>query len=243
MAKTTLTRLLNPEITKLLSPWNAPTPRVFSNASAADWKTASTVIDRCLSNEQKAQVVWGNEYDWDDGAEADIIVLLGGDLEVWNDRLDAAFACYQQGRARKILVTGAVQRRTDRGMEAEAVALSRRLQERGVPEADIIIDAEARTTQENMIYSALKIYRTLSWDWARRIIVVTSRSHMRRSLELARIFLPGFTRVVGAASTNPKEFAPECFRQPFYAGRMTAETVLLWQLAASGQIADITLDV
>ena len=73
---------------------------------------------------------------------------------------------------------------------SEANFMKRLLIENGVPEEAIILENEARTTKENMIYGTLQINRKLKFEKVDHVIIVTSRSHMKRSIALAKAFLP-----------------------------------------------------
>lgn len=190
-----------------------------------------------LTREQKASIIYNFPAPADE--PADVAILLGGDLEVWEERLEAALEVYRRGLAPKMVVTGAVKRHLPEGDAVEAIALTERLVKAGVPESAILIEPEALTTQENMIYASLQIYRRLTWEKARKIIIITSQTHMRRSLALAREFLPNITAIAGYPSHKAEEMPPLCFGHPFYGMRVNVEIMLLHQLITTGQIPDI----
>lgn len=203
--------------------------------SELTWESLDT-----LTFEQKYLAVHGTVRD--DGVKSDLIILLGGDLCVWDDRIETAARLFHEGRAKKVLITGCVVRNTeDQGPIIEAFGMANRLEKLGVPREAMILEPEARTTQENFIYGALLIYRHIGFDKVRDVTVVTSYSHMRRSLALARLFLPDFVTVHGAPSVNPQEYAPLCEDHPHYSFRVHEELRLLHILVRSGQIADIEI--
>ena len=68
--------------------------------------------------------------------------------------------------------------------------MARVLRENGVPEEAIILDNMARTTVENMLCGAIAIHRKLRFSKTNSVIIVTSVEHMRRSLGLAKAYLP-----------------------------------------------------
>jgi hypothetical protein len=178
----------------------------------------------------------------DDGAKGDISLLLGGDLCVWDERIAKAVQLYRAGRAPKILVTGCVVRHIEgEGDIVEAYGIAARLEKLGVPKEDIIIEPQARTTDENMMFANILMYRLFTYHHLRDVLLVTSYSHMRRSLYLASLFLPPFLRVHGCPSERAEEYAPLCEGHPHYNFRVHEELRLLHILVHTNQIPDIEI--
>ncbi|MFA5938249.1 MAG: YdcF family protein [Sinimarinibacterium sp.] len=126
---------------------------------------------------------------------ADAILLLGGgiepaspplrpdfDVSAAGDRILYAAQLYRAGKAPRILVTGGRLPWTA-GAASEADAMQQMLVRLGVPDAAILREDRARTTRENMRYSAQK----LSQLKAQRVLLVTSAMHMPRAMVNARI--------------------------------------------------------
>ena len=176
----------------------------------------------------------------DDGANGDLILLLGGELIVWDERIKKAAELYHAGRASKILITGSVVRHIEgEGDIVEAYGMGARLEKLGVPHDALIFEPEALTTEENMIYGVLQMYRNLGLGNVRDVLLVTSYSHMLRSLHLAYALMPPYIRVHGCPSENPEEYAPLCEQHHHYNRRVHIELGLLHRLVHSGQIPDI----
>jgi len=120
--------------------------------------------------------------------EADAIVLLGGamrgdtylgalpDLNHHADRLVHAVALYKAGKAPVILVTGG----GVEGARTEAQQMRDLLGVMGVPAEDILLERASRNTHDNAVNSA----QLLRAKGMKRILLVTSAYHMRRSLAL-----------------------------------------------------------
>lgn len=195
-----------------------------------------------LSFEKKYEIVHSG-FESDDSA-SDVILLLGGPLEAWDDRIAAAYNLWKKSGAKKVIISGSVYRDTqDQGRIVEAQGMANRLVKMGMPR-DIIIQEElARTTQENMIYGALEIYRNLSFeqDKVKSVTIVTSFSHMRRSLQLAKSFLPYFVEIKGYPGQEIHERLPVCETIPFYNGRVHEELRLMYILIKTGQMEDIEI--
>ena len=109
-------------------------------------------------------------------------------------RLDHALLLFREGRAPLIAVSGG-KRPGDRYTEAEA---SRRyLRARGVPEARILLEATGASTWE----SVANLSPVLRSEGARKVIVVTDRYHLQRTLLSVREV--GFSAIGSATRTSP----------------------------------------
>ncbi len=138
--------------------------------------------------EEKWQIVCGDIKD--DGAATPVALLLGTNPDKAIERAKAAAELYRAGRVEHIVPSGGVEWEYEGKMISEANLMARVLQESGVPAEAIILENEARTTKENMIYGTLQINRALSFEKINKVTVVTSIEHMKRSLVLAKTLLP-----------------------------------------------------
>ena len=141
-----------------------------------------------LSPLQKWEILCGEIRD--EGASAEVALLLGTAPSRATVRARAAAELYRAGRVRYIVASGGVRWDCDGEQLSEAELMARVLREQGVPEDAILIDNEARTTVENMLCGALVIQRALRFSRVERVIIVTTVEHMRRSLALAKAYLP-----------------------------------------------------
>lgn len=180
-----------------------------------------------LSDEQKSRIVFSDVED--DGLCYDAVLVLGGRL--CEERADAAAALHHAGRTPYLMPTGGVE--WDRGgrMISEACYLAELLQARGVPEEAIILENEARTTKENMIYGTLQIQRRLRIERVKRVCIVTSDWHLKRSVGLARLLLPRTVEVSGYAAHGHDEDMRRHY--------IDRELPLLKKLVNDGLIGDI----
>jgi vancomycin permeability regulator SanA len=164
-----------------------------------------------LSNIEKETLMgWSREKKWnfvcgavrDDGETGDVALLLGTKPAWVKERILAAARLYHAGRVRYIVPSGGVEWDTDGEMLSEALYMKRILLAEGVPEEAIILENEATTTKENMIYGALQINRKTKFYDTKRIVIVTSVNHMQRSLALAHAFLPAFCQISAYPATE-----------------------------------------
>ena len=182
-----------------------------------------------LTAAQKAAIVFLPPTEEDDGLTCDAALVLGGRL--CEERADAAAALYHAGRTPYLMPTGGVEWARDGEMISEAHYLSRLLQARGVPSSAILLENEARTTKENMIYCTLQLQRHLHIENVKRVCVVTSDWHLKRSVGLARLLLPRTVAVSGYAAHGRDE--------AMRAHYIDRELPLLKKLADDGLIEDI----
>ena len=143
-------------------------------------------------------LAWAPEKKWkfvcdgvkDDGETAEVALLLGTRHERSVERAVAAAELYLSGRVGKVVASGGVEWEYNGEMLSEAEFMKRIMVGQGVPEEDILLDNEARTTIENMICGTLVMARDKKLIFANKVIIVTSQAHMKRSLALAKALLP-----------------------------------------------------
>lgn len=190
-----------------------------------------------LTDAQVSTIVYG---DWqDDGGMADVALLLGGHSAVCAERANAAAQLYHSGRVRYIMPTGGVEWESEYGKHSECKLLHRFLLEEGVPEEAILPENEATTTVENMICCTLQMYRRLNIYAIKRVYVVTSACHLRRSLAHAKNFLPRQIEVAGFCIPRAESDKEHWFSDPFHAPRTRRELPFIKNLVDRGYMADI----
>lgn len=193
-----------------------------------------------LRDEQKTKIIFGNLED--DGGKGEFVVLLGGRLPYLAERVDAAAGLYHAGRVSLVVPSGGVKWEHEDGEITEAEYMKGLLLERGVPEEAIVMENEATTTKENMIYATLQMNRKLGLPAMRRAYVATSQSHMRRALRYAEIFFPSTVEVAPCAAIGGVD-AKDCWYKT-EAGRERAERelYLIKKQVDLGILEDIDLD-
>ena len=142
----------------------------------------------------------------DDRASAEAALLLGSLTERAVERAKGAAALYHAGRVSKIIPTGAPLWPFEGGSYSEAEIMARVLMREGVPKDAIVLEEQAETTQENMICGMLQIMRTFG-RVPGGVIIVTSVTHMARSLALARELLPRKMQISGYPTYPEQPFA------------------------------------
>ncbi len=152
----------------------------------------------------------------EDAPTADAIVLLGGGMgsntnvypyaEMWNgaDRVWHAARLYKAGKAPLIVPTG-------RGEQESTVPLLRDL---GVPESAIVVEKEARNTEENARFVEKILEPRNTQNTRKRVLLVTSAWHMRRSVLMYRRYAPSLEIIPAAADyeATVNTSHPFCFK-------------------------------
>lgn len=122
-----------------------------------------------------------------DSAEADVIILLGGDValplsprlasEIHGNRTLHAFRLFRAGKAPYLLITGG-NAFPQEGVHPEAHYTAQILKEWGVPAEALIIEQRSRNTRQNAVASSELIKKR----GFKRVLLVTSALHMPRAV-------------------------------------------------------------
>lgn len=95
------------------------------------------------------------------------------------DRITHALQLYNEGKIKKILITGG-QGLNPVNPQSEAEVLKRFLLMTGVPEVDVMIEDQSKNTRENALFTK-KFLEEKGIDTSQEFILVTSAFHMKRS--------------------------------------------------------------
>ena len=137
----------------------------------------------------------------EDAPKADAIVLLGGGMgsntnvypyaEMWSgaDRVWHAARLYKAGKAPIVIPSGTGERESSLPL----------LLDLGVPESAIVIEDKARNTEENAKFVERILEPRNTQNTRKRVLLVTSAWHMRRSVLMYRRYAPSLEIVPAAA--------------------------------------------
>ncbi|SDN70856.1 DUF218 domain-containing protein [Paenibacillus sp. yr247] len=139
-----------------------------------------------LTKEQIAKLIF--EGIGDDGQSGDCIFVFGSNKSI-KYRVPKAVELYKNGRAPKLLFSGGTVWE-GQSNKAEALVMMEKAIELGVPDEDILIEKESKHTKENVISSLMILDRAFMLHNLRRILVVTSTYHMRRSYLTLKTYMP-----------------------------------------------------
>ena len=124
----------------------------------------------------------------DKGESADSIIVLGS-RSACEYRVPVAVNAYLQGRADNIIMCGGKIINTSEDI-SEAELMYKRAIESGVPENKIIVEKKSLNTVENILCALVELQRLMWLNNVKRVLLVTTSFHMRRSLEIAKYLFP-----------------------------------------------------
>ncbi len=178
----------------------------------------------------------------DTGDSCEYALLLGTSLLEAEQRALHAAKLYREGRIRYIIPSGGVTWDNNGEEISECDFMTRILRENDVPDSAIIPENEATTTRENMIYGTLWLNRKSKLLDVDKIMIITSVQHMKRSIALAKCFLPRKISVIGSPVplSQSKE---EWIVSEEHAEQVDTEIRLLKQLVDHGIIHDIEVKI
>ena len=204
-------------------------------------KFSKATIEECLNlpPEKITEIVFGDLCDR--GDSADVALLLGTEPEFSAERAEEAALLYLEGRVKYIVSSGGVEWEANGEKKSEAYFMRDILLSHGVPDEAIIIENEATTTKENMIYGTLQINRRLKLKNVKSVCIVTSANHLRRGLALAELLLPRSVKIVGVPARNSKVTRENWFLDKAKTDAILRQGYLLKELAEAGLMEDIEL--
>lgn len=191
-----------------------------------------------LSNDEKTRIVFGGEREF--GGRGIAALLLGcSSPQEMADRAETAASLFFEELVPKVIPTGGVVHPTEFGEMTEAEYMAHCLRGLGVPDEAVIIENQATTTIENMVFGMAVIEREFHPRGPFSVYVVTSAHHLRRSLALAEVYLPRTARILGRASRSADGQASNWFRSEFWTSKVERELKWLKRYIDEGIIPDI----
>jgi len=121
----------------------------------------------------------------------------------------------------------------------EAELLSIYLKREGVSEDSIVKEEQATTTKENMLFGAVLIMRNAKKFPVRRIAIVTSTFHMRRSMQIADNYLPRHYELVSYSAHPEYDYPEKWFEDEYRTLRVRNEVINLRRNIVNGVSEDI----
>lgn len=131
----------------------------------------------------------------DTGEKIDCIIVLGS-IKAAKYRVPVAVNAYHAGRANKIMMCGGALRNFPDGESMEAEHMCKRALELSVPMEDIILERTSQNTVENILCALVELQRKFWLNNVRKVLLVTTTYHMRRSLAIAKYLFPSHIDIV-----------------------------------------------
>lgn len=150
----------------------------------------SRIKDAEINDEIVQKVVFEGVKD-ESARGGDCMLVLGGMCPLI-DRVPKAVEIYKADLCKRAVFSGGVYWNTVYGRMTEADSMARLATELGMDPLHVIRDNLATTTEENMVCGALAIGRELGFENTKRVLIITSLYHMKRSKIIADLYLPPY---------------------------------------------------
>lgn len=187
------------------------------------------VIDRLLYK--------GFEYS---GGCADCAMVLGS-LKAPKYRVPVAVDLYNKHKVNKILLCGGKVRDTEHGMMTEVQSMKNKAVELGVNEENILIEENSMTTKENIICSLLPLEREYNLSNLRKVILVTTHYHMRRSTLMAKTYFPEWIEIIPCPASDINTNRDNWFKNEKGIKRAKDEALKIVSYINEGAIPDFEI--
>lgn len=176
----------------------------------------------------------------DTGENADCIIVLGS-IKAAKYRVPVAVQAYKAGRARKIMLCGGKVREFPDGNYSEAKHMCQAALALGVAEEDIVLENSSQNTVENILFALIELQRTLWLNKVRRVLLVTTAYHMRRSLAIARYLFPDHIEIIPCPANDNNTRRDNWMNTPIGVERAKGEAMKIVSYVKSGIIPDFEI--
>ena len=176
----------------------------------------------------------------DTGENADCILVLGS-MKAAQYRVPVAVRAYKAGRAGKILLCGGKMRDFPDGVYTEAEFMRRAALDLDVAAEDLILENASQNTVENIRFAMEELERRIGLNNLRKVLVVTTAYHMRRSLGIARMLFPGHITVLPCPANDTNTRRDNWMRTSVGMERAKGEAGKIIAFVRSGTIPDFEI--
>jgi len=176
----------------------------------------------------------------DTGENADCIIVLGS-IKAAKYRVPVAVEAYKAGRASKIMLCGGKLRDFSDGKYSEAEHMRQAALALGIAEEDIVLENSSQNTVENILFTLIELQRTFWLNKVRRVLLVTTAYHMRRSLAIARYLFPDHIEIIPCPANDTSTRRDNWMNTPVGIERAKGEAMNIVRCVANGVIPDFEI--
>lgn len=176
----------------------------------------------------------------DTGENADCIIVLGS-VKAAKYRVPVAVDAYHAGRASKIMLCGGTLRDFSAEKCSEAEHMRKAVLELGVAEENIILENSSQNTVENILFALVELQRAFWLNNVRRVLLVTTTYHMRRSLTIARYLFPEHIAIVPCPANDSNTRRDNWMNTPVGIERAKGEAMNIVRCVINGVIPDFEI--
>lgn len=176
----------------------------------------------------------------DSGENADCIIVLGS-IKAAKYRVPVAAQAYKAGRASKIMLCGGKLRDFPDGKYSEAEHMHQAALALGVADEDIVLENSSQNTVENILFALVELQRTFWLNKVRRVLLVTTAYHMRRSLAIARYLFPDHITIIPCPANDNNTRRDNWMNTPVSIERAKGEAMNIVSYVMGGIIPDFEI--
>ena len=176
----------------------------------------------------------------DTGENADCIIVLGS-VKAAKYRVPVAVDVYKAGRASKLMLCGGAMRDFSIGQCSEAEHMRQAALELGVAEEDVILENSSQNTVENILFALIELQRAFWLNKVRKVMLVTTAYHMRRSLAIARYLFPEHIAIVPCPANDNNTRRDNWMNTPVGIERAKGEALNIVRCVINGVIPDFEI--
>lgn len=176
----------------------------------------------------------------DTGENVDCIIVLGSSKAA-QYRVPVAVKVYNAGRASKVMLCGGKLRDFSDGKYTEAEHMYKAALELGIPEEDIILEKASQNTVENILFALIALQRTLWLNKVRKVLLVTTAYHMRRSLAIARYLFPEHIDIIPCPANDTNTRRENWMHTTVGIARAKGEAMKVVRYITNGVIPDFEI--
>lgn len=176
----------------------------------------------------------------DTGESADCIIVLGS-LKAAKYRIPVAVDVYNAGRSGTIVLCGGKIRNFPEGNYTEAEHMRQAALQLGVKDSNIILENASENTVENILFSLITLQRAFWLNKVRKVLLITTAYHMRRSLAIARYLYPEHITVLPCPANDRHTTRENWMNNEVGRDRARKEAVKLIQYVKTGVIRDFQI--
>ena len=176
----------------------------------------------------------------DTGENADCIIVLGS-VKATKYRVPVAVDAYNAERASKLMLCGGALLDSPVGKCTEAEHMYKAVLELGVAKENIILENSSQNTVENILFALIELQRAFALNTVRRVLLVTTAYHMRRSLAIARYLLPQHIAIIPCPANDNNTRRDNWMNTPAGIERAKGEAMNIVRYVINGVIPDFEI--
>ena len=176
----------------------------------------------------------------DTGENVDCIIVLGS-VKAAQYRVPVAVDAFKAGRANKLMLCGGKIREFPNGRYSEAEHMAKAVLELGIPEEDIILENSSQNTVENILFALIELQKSFCLNKVKRVLLVTTAYHTRRSLAIAQYLLPKHIDVIPCPANDNNTRRENWMNTPVGVERAKHEAMKIVSYVTNGVIPDFEI--